>query len=398
MSESSGETCGYRPKKGQELQPTPARLRWHDSRFTTLEKGSDVSGCNSNEYLVPALFDPQVNGFGGVDYQQDDLSSEQLLHSVRELRRHACSQILLTLITDDWTKMMKRLAQIKKMRDADVDLRDAIAGWHIEGPFLSEKPGFCGAHPPELMIDPTQRHIEELRAITDTDPIMLTLAPERNGSIKAIERAVGLGMIISLGHTDAPKSTLDAAVKAGATGFTHLGNGCPRTLDRQDNILWRALNTPKLMKGLIPDGIHVTQDLFHVIHVASSYDEGVYYTTDAMAAAGAPPGQYRMGRLKLEVGEDRIVRLPGQSLFAGSALTPLEGLIRTATMLGSRSLLRSWESYARKSRDLMKFPGTFKIGEPATFCKIKVDKDACLISGDIYVRGERTALEIPTTH
>jgi N-acetylglucosamine-6-phosphate deacetylase len=135
-----------------------------------------------------------------------------------------------------------------------------------------------------------------------------------------------------------------------------------------------------------------------VIHSASIYNEGVYYTTDAMAAAGAPPGQYRIGRLHLEVGEDRVVRLPGQSLFAGSALTPLEGLLRSDNMLGSRSLVRSWEHHANRSRQLMKLSNKFEVGTPATFCKLLLDSDSRLISGQIYIRGVPTPLIIPATH
>jgi N-acetylglucosamine-6-phosphate deacetylase len=375
-----------------------SRLEWSQGCFTNIVEPSEEPA--KFEWLLPPLFDPQVNGFAGVDYQQDNLSVEQLLSSVHALRRHGCSQILLTLITDEWPKLMKRLARVKKMRDSNPELRDAIAGWHIEGPFLSEKPGFCGAHPPELMIDPTPIHIDELRDITGNDPVLLTVAPERPGAIKAIERAVSSKIVISLGHTDASSLVLDAAISAGAKGFTHLGNGCPRTLDRQDNILWRVLNKQGLVRGLIPDGIHVTKDLFNIAHTTlqTPYDEGIYYTTDAMAAAGAPPGTYSIGRLNLEVGSDGVVRLPGQNLFAGSALTPMAGLYRAAAMQNDCDIVGFWDYFSTHARKMMGLETQFKTGMPADFCKVLVDEEQRLISGDIYIRGEPTPLLINPTH
>jgi len=379
------------------------RLRWKNGVIVS----RDVLPANAaplDWHILPPLFDPQVNGFAGIDFQQDDLAPEQLLLAVLELRRHACSKILLTLITDEWPRLMKRLAHIKKLRDAHPELRDGIAGWHIEGPFLSEKPGYCGAHAPELMVNPTEAHISQLREITGDDAVMLTIAPERPGAIAAIERAVESGVTISVGHTDASSEILSAAVRAGARGFTHLGNGCPRTLDRQDNILWRALNQEGLIYGLIPDAIHVTPDLFRLVHHAAagfaheclhdSYfvdSQPFYYTTDAMSAAGAPPGTYRIGRLNLEVGADKVVRLPGQNLFAGSALTPLEGYQRACRMLPKRPL---WQNLSTMPCVLMGLPLPLQIGSSADFCRVARGPDGLVHSGEIYVRGHPTALEV----
>src|SRR5437764_1939567 len=143
------------------------------------------------------------------------------------------------------------------------------------------------------MCDPPSEHIRELRRITEQDAVLLTIAPERNGAISAISLAVALGIKVSLGHTNAPQKTVLEAVRAGATGFTHLGNGCPRDLDRHDNILWRVFETPGLTIGLIADAIHVSAAPFRLIHRLIPR-QSIYYTTDAMAAAGAPPGKYNI--------------------------------------------------------------------------------------------------------
>lgn len=282
----------------------------------------------------PRFFDPQVNGYAGVDFQRDSLGLAELRHASEAWKRDGGDAFYLTLITDAWPALLARVRRLRGLLDQAPELRSTIVGWHIEGPFLSEKPGFHGAHDPSVMIDPSPERVRELRNVAGDDPLLLTLAPERPGSIPAIETACSLGMTVSLGHTDASADQIRDAVSAGATGFTHLANGCPQQLDRHDNILWRVLESTSLNIGLIADGVHVSPALFRLIHrlVPSTR---LYYTTDAMAAAGAPPGDYTIGRLQVRVGEDGIVRQPGRQNFAGSALSPGR-LIDTATsMLGS---------------------------------------------------------------
>src|SRR6202008_524727 len=144
---------------------------------------------------------------------------------------------------------------------------------------------------PALMRDPAPEHILELRTITGDDPLLLTLAPERAGALPASELAVSRGIKVSLGHSNASAEILEQAVDAGATGFTHLGNGCPRDLDRHDNILWRIFERPELTVSLIPDKIHVSPALFRLVHRTM---DKIFYTTDAMSAAGAGPGKYKL--------------------------------------------------------------------------------------------------------
>lgn len=343
------------------------RLRWEDGSSTGLEPS--VDNPPENLWLAPALVDLQVNGYAGVDFQQDHLTAEQLLVAARRLRADGCARWLLTLITDEWSKLTARLRYLRVLRDQSDELKQAIPGWHIEGPFLSAEPGFHGAHNPALMLDPTPAHIRELRAITGGDPLLLTVAPERTGAIEAIALAASLGIKISLGHTDASAGRLREAVRAGATGFTHLGNGCPRELDRHDNILWRILEiwppASGLTISLIPDGHHVSPAPFRLIH--RLLDSGaIDYTTDAMAAAGAEPGRYTLGKLCVEVGADGIVRQPGQTNFAGSALRPINGVFRAAQMLGC-----PWQEAWKKFSEV-----------PSKFMGLSVSRDWCLLKLD----------------
>lgn len=356
---NSGEVAGLHWATGR-----PTRLVWEEGIIGKLEPGP--RGLPEKVWLASPLFDLQVNGFGGVDFQRDDLTAADLSRAVHTLRLAGCGRFLFTLITAEWPRLTTRLARAVALRAESEDLQSAVAGWHIEGPFLSPKPGFHGAHDPALMLDPTPEKIRSLRALTGNDPLLLTIAPERPGALEAIALAVSLGLKVSLGHTDASAQTIHAAVQAGATGFTHLGNGCPRELDRHDNILLRVLDASGLTVSLIPDGIHLSPALFRLVHRLVPA-ENMVYVSDAMAAAGAAPGRYTLGALEVEVGPDEIVRQPGQTNFAGSALRPIDGIFRAAAMLDV-----PWPQLWRRMSDLpARFMGLsheLAVGRPATFC------------------------------
>jgi len=352
----------------------PVRVRWGDGVITHYEPASAVE--TSDWWIGPGLFDVQVNGFGGIDFQGDLHDVEALHQAARALRAAGCLRILLTLVTDRWDRLIARLKRLRRLRASSPDLRRLIAGWHLEGPFLSAVPGFHGAHDPALMIDPTRAHINELRQSTGDDPVLLTVAPERAGALEAIAEAVSLGMRVSLGHTDAPADILKKAMAAGASGFTHLGNACPQQLDRHDNILWRLFETRGLKVSLIPDGLHVSPALFRLVHRVFPSDT-ILYTTDSMAAAGAPPGRYRLGALELEVGADGVVRQPGRQNFAGSALTPVGGVFRASAMLDV-PWTEVWTRWAGVPREWLGLPAQLAAGQPAEFCLLRVSESRAL--------------------
>ncbi|MBM3880328.1 MAG: N-acetylglucosamine-6-phosphate deacetylase [Verrucomicrobia bacterium] len=344
------------------------RLKWWDGVLTRVDV---LHERTPPEYwIAPGLLDLQVNGFAGVDFQADTLTLEDLLRATHALRLAGCSRYFLTLMTDDWSRLTSRLRHLRALRAQAPDLQTAIAGWHLEGPFLSAEPGFHGAHDPAHMLDPTPDRIQELRALTGPDPWLLVIAPERTGALEAIALAVSLGAKVSLGHTNASAAVLRAAVDAGATGFTHLGNACPQQLDRHDNILWRVFETAGLTVSLIPDQTHVSPTLFRLAHRLLPL-ESLIYISDAMAAAGAPPGRYTLGKLTLEVGPDRVVRYPGRSNFAGSALRPIDGVFHAAAMLGI-PWQTAWHRFSVAPAEWLGLPFALVPGQRADFCLLRV--------------------------
>jgi N-acetylglucosamine-6-phosphate deacetylase len=279
------------------------------------------------------FFDLQVNGFAGVDFQDAALSQAGLRRAVDALLQYGTGGILLTLITDRVEALAAKLAQVERYRAADPVIAARVAGYHLEGPHLSALPGYHGAHPRELMTPPDRAAFDRLQAAAGGNIRLITLAPELPGSPEYIRHVTGSGVRVAIGHSAASEAELDAAMAAGLTLCTHLGNGVPLELPRHDNIIQRLLARDELTAVFIPDGLHIPPAVLRNF-VRAKPPGKVLFTTDCMAAAGAGPGRYRIGRLEIEVGADGVVREPGQRNFAGSSLTMDRAAANAARWLG----------------------------------------------------------------
>lgn len=278
-----------------------------------------------SESLTAPLFDLQINGFAGIDYQQPDLTGDDLEASALALRKHRMRYNLLTLITDTIDLLEAKLRNIENLRAQSPVLRSTFPGYHIEGPYMSPIDGFRGAHRTELMKAPDWDEFQRLQSAANGNIRLITLAPEWEGSDRFIEKVVASGVTVSLGHTNATNEDIDRAARAGATLCTHLGNGVPGNMHRHDNVIQRLLSRDDLIACFIPDGIHVPAFTLKNFVRAKPLDK-ILFTTDAMSAAGAPSGTYRISNITVQVGEDRVVREPGKENFAGSSLTLDEGV------------------------------------------------------------------------
>jgi N-acetylglucosamine-6-phosphate deacetylase len=373
----------------------------HQNGLITEIKPLESSQPHLLPFLAPPLLDLQVNGFAGVDFQQDNVSQDQLHQACQGLLAAGCTRFLLTLITDAWPRLTQRLAHLHQLVRRSQLASSMVAGWHIEGPFLSNQPGFHGAHPPELTTDPSPAAVDQIREITGQDHVLLTLAPERKNSTRTIEHALNLGLKISLGHTNATSRELQSAISAGASCFTHLGNACPQQLDRHDNILWRILDQLRPRAGdtkppgrfhatLIPDEHHVSPALFRIIHAASA-PHTLMYTSDAMAGAAAPPGPTTLGQLHLNIGEDGIARQPGKTNFAGSTLKPFEGVFHASRMLQA-PWHECWDRFSTLPAKWMNLPPhNLQPGQPASACLLDFSRNSTLPDlTAVFLNGQQT--------
>jgi N-acetylglucosamine-6-phosphate deacetylase len=228
--------------------------------------------------------------------------------------------IFATIITADFQDMILRLQHIVALRKQDSLIREIIQGIHIEGPFLNSKDGYRGAHPKEYILESNLNKLKELLDAADGLTRIVTLAPEADKNNRMIRYLYNQGITISAGHCNPDLHELQSAIDSGLSMFTHLGNGCPQNLPRHDNIIQRVLSLKDdLTLCFIADGIHIP---FYVLknYLKLAGIKNCIITTDAMAAAGAKAGTYSLSNIELEVGIDRIVREPGKTNFAGSAI------------------------------------------------------------------------------
>ncbi len=106
-----------------------------------------------------------------------------------------------------------------------------------------------------------------------------------------------------------------------------------------------------------------------------------------MAAAGAPPGRYTIGALEVEVGADQIVRQPGKSNYAGSALRPIDGVFRAAGMLGC-DWQQVWGALSVRPAKFMTLNHALTVGQSADFCLVQTSNDGSLASLRTFLAGE----------
>ncbi|MAX27686.1 MAG: N-acetylglucosamine-6-phosphate deacetylase [Phycisphaeraceae bacterium] len=266
------------------------------------------------------MFDIQVNGYGGVDFNSDDLSVDALHQACAKLREDGVTGILATIITEKLPVMAQRLARLVQLREQDDLIKAMIRGFHIEGPFISPMDGYRGAHPQDAVCPAT---VDDMKLLQDSAgglTRLVTLAPEYDARMQTIAYLAKQGITISAGHCNSSMNQLHAAIDAGLSMYTHLGNGCPANMPRHDNIVQRVLSLhDKLWLCFIADGVHIPMfALKNYLNIAGS--DRCIITTDAIAPAGLGPGTYTLSRWTLQIGEDLAARSEDGSHLVGSAI------------------------------------------------------------------------------
>lgn len=260
----------------------------------------------------PGFCDLQVNGFAGVDYNNPQTTAGEILCSIERLRATGVTRFLPTLVTSPFVRFAQCARQLASVN------APAIAGIHIEGPYIS--PEARGAHPLEHVapasIDDFKRRQEAARGKIR----LVTLAPEIPGALDLTEYLVEAGIRVAIGHTMASPEQIRDAVRAGASLSTHLGNGCPPMLPRHPNCIWEQLASDDLYASLITDGLHLPPATVKAM-IRAKTPARTILVTDAISSAGCPPGTYEFNGMKVILGEDGRACPPGKPWMAGSSLT-----------------------------------------------------------------------------
>lgn len=276
--------------------------------------GLDTFGDGNPQYV-----DLQVNGYVGVDFNAPTTMQAQLLKAAHAMRADGVVAALPTVITGSLDVMCQCISNLRLAIESQAEVGDVFQGIHIEGPFLSPEPGYIGAHPVQYALRSDLRALERLLEAAGPWARLLTLAPEVDTDGSLTRLCIERGVSVAAGHTNASLNQLENCIAAGLSMFTHLGNGCPRLMDRHDNIIYRALRfRHHLTYSLIADGFHVPQVLFeNLLEWVPS--EHLLVVSDAISAAGLGPGTYQLGERLVTIGADKAARDPSGEHFVGAA-------------------------------------------------------------------------------
>ncbi len=268
-------------------------------------------------WVSAGFFDIQVNGFGGKDYSLPELNEEDVLHIVHTLATSGTTTHLPTIVTSPQERFLRNLAVIKSTIESYPEAAHAIPGIHIEGPYISAIDGPRGAHDPQYIRDPDYSELIDWQAASGNRIKVVTLAPERPGSIPYIEKAVADGVCIALGHTAATPEEIDRAVAAGARLSTHLGNGSHGVLPRLKNYLWHQMAEDRLHAGIISDGFHLPPAVLKVM-LRSKTRERLILVSDVALLGGMAAGSYKWGAIDVQVHPDGHLSLKDTEFLAGA--------------------------------------------------------------------------------
>lgn len=276
----------------------------------------------SDDLLVPGFVDLQINGGGGTLYNTDP-TPEGLAIIARAHRQSGTTALLPTLITD-----------APEVLDRAVDAmlvafgRNGIAGIHIEGPHISIERK--GAHKPAYIRPFDQRTMAAVNRLRQANiPVLLTLAPEcvPNGTISAL---VGMGVVVSLGHTAADTATVRLAIAEGARSVTHLFNGMTPMSSRDPGVVGAAIDSA-IYCGIIADGYHVDDAMFRLACRARPMAGRMVLVSDAMPT-WAGPDSFDLYGETISLQDGRLINTIGS--LAGVHIDMARSLARIVNEIG----------------------------------------------------------------
>jgi N-acetylglucosamine-6-phosphate deacetylase len=299
------------------------RVTVEDGKIERTEDLEDIrqgNECLSQDlpWLSPGFLDMQVNGFNGIDYSLEDLTADQLESLVLCLGKSGTTRHIPTFVTMPGERLLRNLSLTAETMEKRPLVKAAIPGFHLEGPFISSEDGPRGAHDRKYTCLPDFSLFEEWQKAARGLIKYITLAPELPGAVDFIREAVRSGVKAAIGHSAASAEDIQAAVEAGASCSTHLGNGSHARIPRLKNYIWEQMAEDSLWAGIICDGFHLPPAVVKVISRAKT-PERLIMVSDAIFLGGHKPGLYKWGNLDVEIFADGHLGLAGTAALAGAA-------------------------------------------------------------------------------
>ena len=342
-------------------------IKFSSGVITSIEPNSSHTPTITGT-LLPGFVDIHCHGGGG--YYFSALNPEHISTVIQTHEAHGTTSMLASLVSEPIESLLTQIQTLRPFIN-----QGSIKGIHLEGPYLA--PSHCGAHDPALLKAPTIPELEKLIEASDANIRMVTIAPELNGAIAAIEFLVKQGITVALGHSGADAITTRAAIAAGATIITHFNNGMPK-LDTGENISSVSLNDSSVALELILDGVHLNESSTQ--RILDAAPGRFIAVTDAMSAAGVGDGAYRIGNLEVLVGSG-VARLTSNNALAGSTLTMDRAFLNLVNNFGISIIDASFATSTLPAERIgLRDVGSIEVGKIADFVELTPAGKITLIS------------------
>jgi N-acetylglucosamine-6-phosphate deacetylase len=317
-------------------------------------------------FIGPGLVDLQINGYKGLDFNTLPFSCDLVYQASQAVWEEGVTTFLPTVITNSDERITQALSIIAQACEENEEVRQTIAGIHLEGPFLSPEDGPRGAHAKAYVKAPDWDLFQHWQERARGAIKLVTLSPEWPEATRFIANCVKSGVRVSIGHTNATVEQIREAVAAGATLSTHFGNGAHLMLPRHPNYLWEQLAADELWACVIADGFHLPEAVLKVVLRVKG--KHTILVSDAVSFAGMSPGEYEthIGGKVVLTAEGKLHLADSPQLLAGSAQMMTWG-IRHLVQEGLTVLSEAWDMASLHPSELMGFStkAGIQIGAPA---------------------------------
>jgi N-acetylglucosamine-6-phosphate deacetylase len=352
------------------------------------EKNISVDGAieidAKGKYITPGFIDIHVHGGGGHDFM--DGTETAFLKIAETHAKYGTTSMLPTTLSSSREELLQTLAVYEDANRNNINGAQFL-GLHLEGPYFAMNQR--GAQDPKYIRDPDPEEYKDIVARSSSIK-RWSAAPELKGAIEFGKYMRSKGILPAVAHTDAIYEEVLVAFENGFTLATHLYSGMSgvtrRNAYRFAGVIESAYIIDEMDVEIIADGIHLPAPLLKLVYKIKGADRTALIT-DAMRAAGMPPGESMLGSLhnglKVIV-EDGVAKLPDRSSFAGSVATA-DGLIRSMVLMADVPLLEAVRMMTTTPARILRVDD--KKGS------ITVGKDADLVIFDNEINIEMTMVQ-----
>lgn len=371
----------------------PIELSIDGRQIHSIKTISETIDSESLPIAAPGFFDIQVNGYDGTWFSSPKLTVDDVAQVTRALVARGITRYFPTLITASHEALRHGFETLKQACEADSLVNKVVAGYHLEGPYISAEDGPRGAHPLQHVRPADFDEFQQLQEASGNRIRLVTLAAEAENAASFITRCRDSGVVVALGHTGATPEQIRAAVDAGAQLSTHFGNGAHGSLRRHPNYLWEQLASDQLWASVISDGWHLPASVLQCVLKCKGHQHTIL-TCDVSGFGGCQPGTYQEGDVPVEVLDDGRIVVAGQRQFlAGSGATTGDCVVRmtaaTGVTLGDAVDMATTNPAALLQEDLP----CLEPGAAANFCLFTMQDTTAANFGQAQFQPLRTFVE-----